>query len=179
VDVSFVSPLGNDVGQNVHWLELTDDLSMLYVGGNMTAPHAGLTRLSVTTGAVDTGFNPGTGTGNATVYEGVKMPWDSGNVMIVGSFNSYNGTARNSIAKISALNGSLNSWTGGAGFGGAAKSLSYDPASSTFFGAGDFTSYNGQPANKFSAFGNSGSLPAGFTPHLLDTHTIWRVRAAR
>ena len=61
--------------------------------------YANLARLNAVDGSVDTTFNPGSGVGG-NVYALVVQPGDQ-KVLIGGDFTSYNGVARNYVARVS------------------------------------------------------------------------------
>ena len=81
----------------------------ILVGGNFTSyngtPVNRIVRLN-SNGSLDSGFNVGTGANNSVLAIAVTNDL-SGDIYIGGSFTSYNGTARNRIARINA-NGSIN-----------------------------------------------------------------------
>jgi uncharacterized delta-60 repeat protein len=77
------------------------------IGGNFTSfngvPRNYIARLN-TEGSLDTTFNPGTGTNWSTS----KLSYQSdGKILVGGNFSSYNGTARNCLARIWGLNTTL------------------------------------------------------------------------
>src|SRR5206468_9186958 len=83
----------------------------LFVGGGFIN-YNGISRKGVARlnedGTVDTSFDPGQGA-NGTVYAVLPYPTNSvraGQVLIAGDFTTYNGVARNRIARLNA-NGSL------------------------------------------------------------------------
>ncbi|MFM9006926.1 MAG: delta-60 repeat domain-containing protein, partial [Flavobacteriales bacterium] len=63
-------------------------------------------------GTLDAGFNPGTGADNIIYATALQT---DGKIIIGGQFTSYNGTTRNSIARLNAdgtLDASFNPGTG-------------------------------------------------------------------
>lgn len=114
----------------------------IIIGGWFTAYNGtsrrGIARLNAD-GILDTTFNPGNGfNGNGYV---TKIQTD-GKIIVGGDYTSFNGTARNNIARLNA-NGTLDtSFTVGTGFNSYVRSLSIQPDGKVIAG-GFFTSYNG------------------------------------
>lgn len=79
----------------------------IIVNGNFTTfggvPRNRLARLNAD-GSLDSSFEVGSGLSNAGVQKGLIQP--DGKILLVGKFNSYNGTARDGIVRIN-TNGSL------------------------------------------------------------------------
>ncbi len=94
-------------------------------------------------GSLDAGFNPGTG---ANFYVRTLALQPDGKILIGGQFITYNGTARNRIARLNA-DGSLDAtFNPGTGAGDAVWALALQPDGNILIG-GDFTSYNGTACN--------------------------------
>jgi uncharacterized delta-60 repeat protein len=132
----------------------------------------GLFRLNAD-GSWDAGFDPGSGVGGGgtSVNDCILQP--DGKIIIGGEFTSYNGTARNRIARLNA-DGSLD--TGfdpgsGAGFSGT-SSLGTSPEIHTcvlqpdgkIIIGGDFTSYNGYARKHITRLNANGSIDVSFNP---------------
>jgi hypothetical protein len=100
-----------------------------------------------TDGTIDGTFNPGTG-GNGIIQSIVYQP--DGKVLIGGSFDNYNGTARNGIARVNAdgsLDGSFNPGTGVDN--GVVNSIAYQPDGKVLIG-GPFTTYDNVSRNRIA-----------------------------
>jgi len=110
-------------------------------------------------GTLDIAFNPGAG-GNGSV-EAIRLQSD-GKLIIAGFFSSYDGTARNGIARLN-TNGSLDTSFDpgqGASFIYSAAIQSDDKV----IIVGSFTSYDGTSRNKVARINIDGSLDTSFDP---------------
>lgn len=167
---------GFNTGSGADWIVFSIALQpdgRILVGGNFTqfngAPRNGIARLN-TDGSLDAAFDPGTGLGSTGIATAISdfVVQPDGRILIGGSFNSYNGVPRNSIARIHP-NGSLDA--------------SFDPGSGAQFGfvgvndmvlqpdgkvvlGGDFTMYNGVLRSYLARVNPDGSLDASFVPGL-------------
>ncbi|MBK9734022.1 MAG: VCBS repeat-containing protein [Saprospiraceae bacterium] len=80
-----------------------------------------------------------------------------------GGFTSYNGTTRNSIARVN-VNGSLDAgFNPGTGFNGVVYSTSLQSDGKIIVG-GEFTSFNGTPRSRIARLNADGTLDASFNP---------------
>ena len=121
-------------------------------------PRANIARINAD-GTLDTGFDPGTGTNNTV--EALALQPD-GKILIAGNFTSYNGTARNRIARLNA-NGSLDvSFDPGSGANNTVQSLAIQSDGKILVG-GSFTTYNGTGRVRIARLNANGGLDAGFT----------------
>lgn len=116
-------------------------------------------------GSLDEGFDPGSGA-SGTVRTTLTLP--SGKILIGGAFNSYDGTPRNSIARINA-NGSLDATfapgSGVAGFGGVYVTT-MQPDGKILIG-GDFYLYNGELRNNIARIHTNGNLDLNFNASII------------
>jgi uncharacterized delta-60 repeat protein/uncharacterized repeat protein (TIGR01451 family) len=120
-------------------------------------------------GSLDTGFNPGTGF-NSTV-QSIAIQSD-GKIIVGGYFTSFNGTARNRIARLNA-DGSLDAgFNPGIGFNGHVLSTPLQPDGKIIAG-GYFTSFNGTARNSIARLNADGSLDAGFNPGTGFNSAVW------
>jgi uncharacterized delta-60 repeat protein len=111
-------------------------------------------------GTLDTGFNPGSAAND--VVWAIALQAD-GKAVIGGAFTSFNGTARNRVARLN-TNGSLDTgiaFSGGAN--GPVFSLVLD-ADGRFLIGGDFTTYNGVSRNRIARLATNGALDTTFDP---------------
>jgi uncharacterized delta-60 repeat protein len=178
--------IGGNFGKNIARLNTngTDDDSLEsttgvdYVGGNTNSPKvyttsiqsdgkiiiggefnryngiliSGIARLN-TDGTLDTTFNPGTGPNNTVYATSIQS---DGKIIIGGSFNSYNGTARSRIARLN-VNGTLDtSFNPGTGANSTVYSTSIQGDGTIIIG-GDFTSYNGTVRNRIARLNTDGT----------------------
>lgn len=120
---------------------------------------SGIARINAD-GSLDATFNSGTGA-NDVVYS-IAMQSD-GKILLCGSFTTYNGTARNGIARINA-DGSLdNTFIPGTGADDAVKAITLQNNGKIFI-VGDFTTYNGTSRNHIARINSDGTLDATFNP---------------
>jgi uncharacterized delta-60 repeat protein len=111
-----------------------------------------------TDGSLDAGFNSGTGANGSISTTAIQS---DGRIIIAGSFTSYNGTARNGIARLN-TNGSLDaSFNSGTGASGSISTTAIQSDGKIII-AGSFTSYNGTPRNGIARLNTDGSLDTGF-----------------
>ena len=122
-------------------------------------PRVRIARLN-SDGSLDASFNPGTGANNI-VYSVAAQ--SDGKVLIGGLFTTYNGTARNSIARLNS-NGSLDpSFNQGIGANDTVYSVAVQPDGKVLIG-GNFTSYNGTARTRIARLNSNGSLDLSFNP---------------
>jgi uncharacterized delta-60 repeat protein len=113
-------------------------------------------------GTSDHSFVPGTGP-NGYISTITVQP--DGKILIGGTFTSYNGITRNSIARLNA-DGSLdNSFDPGIGVDGSILTSLLQPDGKILIG-GTFTSYNGITRNRIARLNTDGSLDDSFDPGL-------------
>jgi len=111
-------------------------------------------------GSLDTSLDPGLGADN-TIRCVALQP--DGKIIIAGDFTSYNGAARNRIARINA-DGSLdNTFNPGPGPNNSIRSLIVQPDGKIIIG-GLFTNYNGTSRNYIARLNAAGSLDTEFNP---------------
>ncbi len=141
----------------------------LLVAGSFTqyngVARAGLVRL-LSNRALDTSFDPGTGT-NGVIHDLVLNA--AGRIYIVGSFTSYQGTARSGVARLlssGALDPSFNPGSGFAdGFSVQIVSAALD-GSQRLLVCGDFNAYDGTPVASMVRLNANGTLDASFASGL-------------
>lgn len=143
----------------------------IVIGGAFTAVNGvvrnRIARLS-SNGALDTVFNPGSGT-DAPVFAVAEAFLHGGRkIFIGGSFTTYNGTDRNRIARLN-NDGSLDVvFDPGTGTDGVVYSLAAYPTNTPDAGkvivAGDFTAVNGVARSRIARLNSDGSLDTSFNP---------------
>lgn len=111
-------------------------------------------------GTIDTSFDPGVGA-NDLIDICVIQP--DGKIVIVGAFTSYNGIARNRIARINS-DGTLDtSFNPGTGANGQIYAVALQSDGKIIIG-GPFTSYNGTSRVRLARVNTDGSLDTSFDP---------------
>ena len=113
-----------------------------------------------TNGSIDTSFDPGTGA-NSYIRSISLQP--DGKIIIGGSFSSYNGTARDEVARLNA-DGSLDmSFSPSAFESYYVFSTSIQSDGKVIVG-GDFTKYSGVARNHLARLNTDGSIDTSFVP---------------
>ena len=141
---------------------IQSDGKIIIVGGftmyNGTARN-NIARLN-TDGSLDAGFNPGTGA-NSTIHATAIQ--SDGKIIISGLFSSFNGTARNNIARLNS-DGSLDAaFNPGTGTSSTIYATAIQSDGKIIIG-GTFTAYNGTARNNIARLNEDGSLDAAFDP---------------
>ncbi len=133
----------------------------IIIGGDFTTYNGTginrIARLNVD-GSLDTTFNQGAAADHS-VFSTVLQ--SDGKIIIVGSFASYNGIARQSIARLN-TNGSLDTtFNPGSGAIGTVWTTALQPDGKIIIG-GQFTFYNGVARNRIARLNADGSLDTTF-----------------
>jgi uncharacterized delta-60 repeat protein len=137
----------------------------ILIGGTFATynevPRRGIARLN-TDGSLDTSFDPGAGIpGFATTVSNIVVQGD-GKIIIGGNFTSYNGVARNRIARLNA-NGTLDtSFNPGTGADNQVDAIALQGGKILI--GGGFTTYNGVASNHIARLNSDGSLDPTFNP---------------
>jgi uncharacterized delta-60 repeat protein/uncharacterized repeat protein (TIGR01451 family) len=135
----------------------------IVVGGAFTLIN-GVTRNSIAqltdSGAVDTGFNPGSGA-NGTIYAvGVQS---DGKILIGGDFTSVNGSPLNHIARLNS-DGSVDAtFHPGAGANDSVRAIAIQLDGRILIG-GLFTNVNGTALSHIARLNGDGGVDSSFTP---------------
>ena len=162
LDLSFDPGTGPD--QSIGALE-QDSQGNIYAGGDFTVfdgqPRLGIVKLS-STGAVDPLFNPGGGGANPPGVWALTPPDSSGNIVLGGSFTTYNGNTARAIARVNTTTGARDTSFNQAGLvmGGSVYAL-LQAADGTYYAGGAFsTSQSSNVAHLYS----NGSLDPWYRP---------------
>jgi len=160
LDASFNSGTGAD---NTILATVTQADGKIIIGGAFTS-YNGVTRNRIARlnadGSLDTSFDPLLGA-NSNIF-GLTVQTD-GKIIIGGIFTDYNGTARNSIARLNA-NGSLDtSFDPGTGANNIVINTVLQPDGKVIIG-GYFTNYNGTARNRIARLNIDGSIDTSFDP---------------
>lgn len=163
-----------DTGGGADWIVFSIKLQTdgkILIGGNFLefdgVPRSGIARLNPD-GSLDTSFDPGAGLGSTTGATSVSAfaIQPDGRIIIGGSFTSYDGVPRNSIARIhadGALDTSFDPGDGAQfGFVGVSD-MALLPDGRIILG-GDFTLYDGVVRSYLARVNTDGSLDASFVP---------------
>ena len=162
--------IGTGANNTVWSTSLQPDGKVL-VGGYVTEFN-GMTTTRITRlnadGSVDATFNPGgsgpTGGSPSSVLATPLQP--DGKIMIGGTFNLYNGTTRNRIARLNAdgtLDATFDPGAGPSGSGVKVWDIAIQP-DGKYIVVGEFTSYDGTPVNNVARVNTDGSLDTAFDP---------------
>ena len=153
---------GTGASNTIQSLAIQSD-GKIIIGG-LFITYNGVTRNHITRlntgGGLDESFNAGTGANNTIQTSSLQS---DGKIIIGGDFNSYNGAARNKIARLN-TDGSVDAgFNIGTGANSAIISTTIQNDGKIIIG-GDFTTYNGTLTNKIARLNTNGSLDAGFNP---------------
>jgi uncharacterized delta-60 repeat protein len=111
-------------------------------------------------GSLDATFNPGTGANNIIWESNIQS---DGKIIIGGDFTSYNGVARNFIARLN-TDGTLDAtFNAGTGANLRVHTTAIQSDGKIIIG-GAFTTYNGTARNRIARLNADGSLDAAFNP---------------
>lgn len=162
-DSNFAASAGAAVG-NILASAVTPD-GKLIIGGDFDAID-GINRKSVarfnTDGSLDLSFDPGNGPNGSIESVKAIAAQSDGKVLIGGAFTSYNGTARNRIARLN-TDGSLDTdFNPGTGFNSRVFSIALQNDGKVLVGGG-FSSYNSQSGKQYLVrLNTNASLDATF-----------------
>ncbi len=110
-------------------------------------------------GSLDPNFDPATGANNWVNCMAIDS---NGNIVIGGSFTSFNGVSQNRIARLHP-DGSIDmGFNPGLGANAAVESIAIQGGSGLMIIGGAFTSYNGIPQGHISRINPDGSLDQNF-----------------
>jgi len=122
-------------------------------------------------GANDPTFNPGTGVDGQVRSTSIQS---DGKIIIVGTFNSYNGTARRNLARLNA-DGTLDlSFNPGTGANSHVFTTAIQSDGKVIIG-GNFNSYNGTPINRIARLNADGTLDLSFNPGTGANSQVWTI----
>lgn len=160
-------------GSTVWSIIIMPDQKIL-IGGNFTTFN-GVTRnriaLVTTSGALDSGFNPGVGPGN-TVFSLARQ--SDGKIIIGGQFTTYQSESisRNRIARINS-DGTLDvSFNPGSGAGAIVRTVNLQSDGKIIVG-GEFKSYNGVGRNRITRVLGNCSNVTGTDVIISNTAITW------
>ena len=138
------------------------------VGGAFTAvgeqPRSGIARLTIT-GALDTGFDPGTGLAGA---DGIPVLVSQlreyrGGYLVAGGFSSFNGESSPNLVLVDRRGQADTRFRVGAGFDGQVNSVAVQP-DKRLIAVGNFTTYATAGAPGIVRLNKGGGMDASFQP---------------
>lgn len=133
----------------------------IVIGGDFTQ-YNGVARNRIArlnaNGSLDTSFNPNAGANN-TVRD-LRIQSD-GKIIIGGAFTTYDGTARNFIARLNSSGTLDTSFNPGTGFNSSVNCLELQ-SNGNILSGGAFTSFNGVTRNRIARISSIGSLDTSF-----------------
>ncbi|MCF3110396.1 DUF5008 domain-containing protein [Niabella sp. CC-SYL272] len=98
---------------------------------------------------------------NGKILDAIQLP--NGDIIMVGNFTSYNGTAANRIVRLSLNDGSVNTnFSNLGGADGIINTIRYNANTGKILLAGTFGKYNGVPANGVVMINADGSIDNSF-----------------
>ena len=173
LDTSFQPTFGGPFsGYGLVYATAVQSDGKIVVGGDFTRfigsgnPSRNNVARLTASGALDTAFNPGTGT-NGDVNAVAIQP--DGKILIVGQFTTVNGTARPGVARLN-TDGSLDTaFNPGTGISGGTLQAALGVTLQTdgkVIVAGDFTAFNGVVRNYVARLNTDGSVDKSFNPGL-------------
>ena len=161
LDATFVPDAGlGGTNAAIYAMAIQSD-GRIVIGGQFTSyngtPRNCIARLNVD-GSLDATFDPGAGAAGGTPsYLSAIAIQSDGRIVIGGLFNSYNGTPRNSIARVNS-DGSLDvTFEPGAGADNTLWSATFQNDGRIIIG-GNFTSYNGTSRNRIARLDCEGTV---------------------
>ena len=157
--------VGSGADNFIHSVLLTAN-NQIVIGGNFTSyggSDAYRIALLNSDGSLDSAFNANTGAGFDGPVQGIVQQPD-GKLLVGGDFNSFNGTARNYLARLNA-DGSLdNTFDAGTNLNGAVLALALQPNGQIVIG-GSFTNLVGVVGQSYVGRINAdGSVDNAFDP---------------
>jgi len=177
LDTTFSPPGANGFDGDVFALDVAN--GNVYAGGIFTS-YRGVTdsarriaKLSATTGAIDTAFNPPGALANGFDDDVLALLVNGTSVYVGGDFNTYRGVDNSAegIAKLDSTTGALDTTFTMAGNGNGFNSSIYCFAVSggALYAGGDMSAYRGKPAQGIAKLDLlTGALDTTFSPNMMD-----------
>lgn len=160
---SFTAETGLPFGNTITKIMPVADGKFLLVGNFTT--YQGITRGGIVrimpNGANDASFNPGGAGGNGIVNDALALP--NGDILIAGSFTTFNGAAAPRLARLSPDGALLSSFNPLSGPNSAVFALDTLSNGDLVIG-GSFTTYNSNPLRRLGVINrNTGEMVPNFT----------------
>ena len=146
----------------------------IIIGGTFTSYNGtglgSIARLNVN-GSLDSLFNQGTGASDWVYTTAIQS---DGKIVIGGWFEYYNGSSRNSIARLN-TDGSLDTtFNPGTGTNHYVRSMVIQSDGKIIIG-GNFSSFNGMAINRIARLNSDGSLDVTFNPGTGANDVVWTI----
>ena len=174
IDPTFNPTIGAGTNGAINSVAIQSDGKIIMAGSFTNyayTPKNRIARLNVD-GTIDNNFNIGTGANNG--INAIALQSD-GKILILGGFNSYNGIAKNGIAKLNA-DGTLDpNFTPGTGLN-SYVSLAVQTDGKILIG-GYFTSYNGVAIKHIARLNSDGTLDTTFNLGVGPDSTVRKIIA--
>jgi uncharacterized delta-60 repeat protein/gliding motility-associated-like protein len=175
LDATFNPGTGTNIGGSIQYFGLQSDDKVI-IGGSFTSYNGtGRNRIARVNsdGSLDATFNPGTGV-NGIVFFLALQP--NGKILIGGDFTSYNGTARNDMARLNedgSLDATFNPVTGPGGVPFPNIRTFAIQASGKVIIGGNFANYNSTARNRIARINADGTLDETFNPSIGANSDVW------
>jgi uncharacterized delta-60 repeat protein len=157
LDISFLC--GTGAGYNVYRINVQSD-GKIVIGGDFTSYNGTnvnrIVRLN-SDGTIDNTFIIGTGVDGSINSSAIQA---DGKILIGGSFQNYNGTARNKLARLN-TDGSLDAAFNSGGATSYVNTISVQTDNKIIIG-GYFSYFNSTPVNYITRLNTNGSLDGSF-----------------
>ena len=161
LDTTFTTNSGSGFNNLVFALAVQADKKIL-CGGTFST-YDGQTRNKIARlnadGTIDDSFVTGIGFNSGVNSIGIQS---DGKILCVGTFISYGGVPVNRIARLNATSGLDNSFTSGSGFNGVFTTTVAIQSDDKILVGGDFTTYDGNAANRIIRLNSDGTIDNGF-----------------
>lgn len=156
---------GSGFNNNVHTIAIQPNGKIL-VGGLFTSFNGvsinRFIRLNID-GSNDPTLDIGLGFNGVSPYVTKIVALSDGKILVGGTFNSYNGTSRNRIARLNADGSNDPTFTIGTGFGGEVWSIESQPDGKIIVG-GSFSTFNSESRVRIARLNSDGTLDTSFDP---------------
>ena len=155
---------GEILSRSVNDIAIQSDGKIILVGAFLPFNRQGFSRIVRLNedGSFDSSFNSGTGL-NGNILSVQINNAGNGRILIGGGFTSYNGVARNFVARLNS-DGSLDqSFNPATGPSSAVRDIRIQPDGNILIG-GDFTTVGGTSRNRIARLTSNGSLDTSFNP---------------
>ena len=161
-DTGFSANLGSGANNIVYTVALDADDKILLGGVFTQVSGAAANRIARLNqnGTLDTSFVAGSGANNV-VYK--ILVQSNGKILLGGSFSSFNGTAKNNLARLDADGTLDSSFNTGTGPNSTVYAIETQPDGKILVG-GVFNTFNNQTRYYFARIGENGSLDAAYAP---------------
>ena len=157
LDASFTTgPLLNGASAGIIRSQAVLSNGQILIGGDFTTvagiPRGRIARLNAV-GSLDAAFANGAGA-NGVIHATVVQA--DGKIIIGGEFTTFDGVARNRIARLTATGALDTTFNPGTGFNGPVFAIVSNASASSIYVGGDFTTFNGSTRNRLAVVTSTG-----------------------